>query len=187
LTAAAVVACAGSGAFAAGNGHGSNDPWSDAWKLENDELPKYRPPGIDNIQNIVVIYGENRAFDTLYGDFPQANGIRRALKEGLYTQLDRNGNVLDTLPPIWDTPGSPPTPGLPGFTQDQTAGLPNEPFAIDAPPFKVPLSVATRDLVHRFYQDDVEGRQEKRSWAIGIYSLRHPGCGEAGFLSGHHA
>ena len=36
------------------------------------------PPGIDNIQTVVIIYAENRSFDNLYGSFPGANGLRNA-------------------------------------------------------------------------------------------------------------
>jgi len=31
--------------------------------------------GIESIENIVVIYAENRSFDNLYGTFPGANGL----------------------------------------------------------------------------------------------------------------
>ena len=30
----------------------------------------FAPSGLDRVQNIVVIYAENRSFDTLYGSFP---------------------------------------------------------------------------------------------------------------------
>ena len=32
--------------------------------------------GIDQIENVVVIYAENRSFDNLYGFFPGANGLQ---------------------------------------------------------------------------------------------------------------
>jgi len=34
--------------------------------------------GIEGIENIVVIYAENRSFDNLYGTFPGANGLSQA-------------------------------------------------------------------------------------------------------------
>ena len=34
-----------------------------------------RCPRIEDITTIVVIYAENRSFDTLYGSFPSANGL----------------------------------------------------------------------------------------------------------------
>jgi phospholipase C len=56
--------------------------------------------GIESIENIVVIYAENRSFDNLYGFFPGANGLSRVTPEE-YTQRDRDGSVLKELPPIW--------------------------------------------------------------------------------------
>ncbi len=35
-------------------------------------------PGIGQIDNVVVIFAENRSFDNLYGHFPGANGIDQA-------------------------------------------------------------------------------------------------------------
>ena len=37
--------------------------------------------GIESIENIVVIYAENRSFDNLYGSFPGANGLSRVTPE----------------------------------------------------------------------------------------------------------
>jgi acid phosphatase len=96
---------------------------------------------LDRIETVVVIYAENRSFDNLYGLFPNAEGVRQALKEpGLYQQTDNDGTTLRQLPRVW---------------QDRMllfpAGLSNRPFRID----KIPgqgLGVTTRDLVHRFYQ-----------------------------------
>jgi len=57
--------------------------------------------GIENIENIVVIYAENRSFDNLYGFFPGANGLSQ-ITPADYTQRDRDGSVLKELPPVWD-------------------------------------------------------------------------------------
>jgi phospholipase C len=103
-------------------------------------------PGRDDLgklEHIVVVYAENRSFDNLYGMFPGAHGIADAAPES-YTQLDRDGKPLPTLPPVWK--GEKSDPAYP-------ANLPNRPFRIDAPPINLPLSVETRDLVHRFYQN----------------------------------
>jgi phospholipase C len=35
-------------------------------------------PGLGAIDNIVVIFAENRSFDNLYGSFPGANGLKQA-------------------------------------------------------------------------------------------------------------
>ncbi|HVR92884.1 MAG TPA: acid phosphatase [Casimicrobiaceae bacterium] len=110
--------------------------------------------GIEKIQHILVIYAENRSFDNLYGLFPGANGIASATS-AQYTQVDNDGKALAHLPPVWK--GKDPDPAFP-------KDLPNRPFRIDAPPINLPLSVATRDLVHKFYQNQEqinEGRLDR--------------------------
>jgi acid phosphatase len=120
------------------------------------------PVDIGTIATVVVIYAENRGFDTLYGSFPSANGLQQADIINA-TQLDRDGSVLRELPPIWG--GITAKDVTPRVTQSQTQHLPNHPFAIDDPAgLKLPLSVATRDLWHRFYQNQMQidgGRNDK--------------------------
>jgi len=110
--------------------------------------------GIDSIENIVVIYAENRSFDNLYGFFPGANGLS-GLTPAEYAQHDRDGSVLKELPPIW---GGLTAKGIePAVPQGQTQHLANAPFAIDDPKgFNLPLGVTTRDLWHRFYQNQMQ-------------------------------
>jgi phospholipase C len=110
--------------------------------------------GIESIENIIVIYAENRSFDNLYGTFPGANGLSGATPDQ-YTQRDRDGSVLAKLPPIW---GGLTAKGVePAIAQFQTENLPNAPFAIDDPKgFNLPLGVTTRDLWHRFYQNQMQ-------------------------------
>ena len=110
--------------------------------------------GLDRIEHIVVIYAENRSFDNLYGLFPGANGIANATPEQ-YTQLDYDGKPLPHLPPVWK--GKDPDPAFP-------KDLPNRPFRIDAPPINMPLSVPTRDLIHKFYpqQEQINGGLNNR-------------------------
>jgi len=125
------------------------------------------PPGgersndaVKAIDTLVVIYAENRAFDTLYGLFPGANGIPglNPSAQGAYVpQKDFDGAVLPTLPPAWGgltANGQPVT-----LTQAQSAGMPNQPFRIDDPAglngsaVVVSQAIATRDLVHRYYNN----------------------------------
>src|SRR5215468_9113804 len=110
--------------------------------------------GIESIENIVVIYAENRSFDNLYGTFPNANGLSGVTPDQ-YTQRDRDGSVMAKLPPIW---GGLTAKGVePAISQAQTENLPNTPFAIDDPKgFNLPLGVTTRDLWHRFYQNQMQ-------------------------------
>jgi acid phosphatase len=124
--------------------------------------PQPEPPkavsvddGLARIQNVIVIYAENRSFDNLYGLFPGANGVANASTEST-TQVDRDGTPLAKLPPVWGS-GNTPDPAYP-------ADLPNKPFRIDAPPINLPLATATRDLWHLFYQnqDQInEGRNNR--------------------------
>ena len=108
-------------------------------------------PNLNAIQNIVVIYAENRSFDVLYGLFPGANGLANAKTP----QKDRDGSVMRELPPIWT--GLTAAGVTPPITQAQTAHLPNQPFAIDDPKgFNASLNVTTRDLWHRFYQNQMQ-------------------------------
>ena len=59
------------------------------------------------IDNIVVIYAENRAFDNLYGNFPGARGLGEVVgsdgrpRPTYAPQIDRDGSVLSALPPTW--------------------------------------------------------------------------------------
>jgi len=118
-----------------------------------DEAPGV-PKGLEKIDTIVVLYAENRSFDNLYGGFPGANGLA-GLAPDQARQLDRDGALLPELPPIW---GGLTARGVePAIPQDKTARLPNAPFAIDDPNgFNAPLGVATRDLSHRFYENQMQ-------------------------------
>src|SRR6202165_5227018 len=57
--------------------------------------------GLQDIDTIVVLYAENRSFDTLYGSFPGVNGLSQ-VTPAEYMQRDRDGSVLKELPPVWD-------------------------------------------------------------------------------------
>ena len=121
----------------------------------------------NNVQNIVVIYAENRAFDNLYGNFPGADGLSTVIgTDGKPTaayiaQKDRNGQALTTLPPVWGgvtIPGSAVT-----VSQAQSAGLANAPFNIGTA-FQASANanatidgtVVTRDMYHRFFENQMQ-------------------------------
>lgn len=110
--------------------------------------------GINNIETVVVIYAENRAFDNLYGSFPGANGLQNIKPEDA-VQRDRDRSLLSELPPAW---GGLTAKGVtPPVTQADSEHLPNKPFAIDDPGgFNKPLNVASRDLWHLFYQNQMQ-------------------------------
>ena len=115
---------------------------------------------LDTIDTLVVIYAENRAFDTMYGLFPGANGIpgRNPASTGSAPpQRDFDGSVLPTLPPVWGGASGPGQSAT--VTQAQTVGMPNRMFQIDDPKgfngsgVVVGPEVITRDLVHRYYSN----------------------------------
>jgi acid phosphatase len=115
---------------------------------------------VNAIDTVVVIFAENRAFDTLYGLFPGANGVPgvNPSSVGGYTpQKDFDGAVLPTLPPAWG--GLTANGQLVTLTQAQSAGMPNKPFRIDDPAglngsgVVVSQAITTRDLVHRYYSN----------------------------------
>ena len=112
------------------------------------------------IRHIVVIYAENRSFDNLYGLFPGADGVGQAPKEA-GTQRDRDGSVLPVLPPVWNGAG-------PDFDPRFGTALPNGPFRIDEPPARLAPSLATRDLMHRYYQniEQIDGGRNDRFAAV---------------------
>ena len=103
------------------------------------------PPGdLQKIQNIVVIYAENRSFDHLYGLFPGAEGLAQAT-EAQKTQLDHDGRPLPHLPPTWDH-------GKPS-ARFATEKLPNAPFRIDAAPINGRLDEVLPSPWHLYYQN----------------------------------
>ena len=120
------------------------------------------PKGVASVQNVVVIYAENRSFDNLYGNFPGANGLQN-VSAAQAQQIDRNGKAFTELPPVWD--GLTAKGVTPVITQAQTAHLPNQPFAIDDPNgLNASLGVTTHDLWHRFYQEQMQidhGKNDK--------------------------
>ena len=110
------------------------------------------PPGLDQIQTIVVIYAENRSFDNLFGTFPGANGLANA---AAIPQLDRDGKPLAPLPPVWN--GLTAKGVTPVVTQAMTEHMPDAPFEVDDPHgLDVKLDETTHDLWHRFYQNQMQ-------------------------------
>jgi acid phosphatase len=118
-----------------------------------------------DINTIVVIYAENRAFDNLYGNFPGARNLTEVIDsdgrplEGFHPQLDRDGSILPVLPPTW---GGVTAAGVtPVVTQQQSVGLPNAPYAIEhgftaQSQATLSTSTVTRDLWHRFYEHQMQ-------------------------------
>lgn len=103
------------------------------------------------INHLIVLYQENWSFDSLYGNFPGADGIKNASSTALQ-QLDKSGKPYTTLP------------------QPLNAGKPDGRFPADLPvkPFDATQYVSpdlmTGDLIHRFYQEQMQidgGKMDK--------------------------
>ncbi|MBK4737267.1 acid phosphatase [Noviherbaspirillum pedocola] len=121
---------------------------------------------LGQIKNIVVIYAENRGFDNLFGLYPGANGIpgvNASSVGGYVAQKDIDGSTLSVLPPTWS--GMTAAGQTKVVAQADTVNLPNKPFQIDDPAgFNLPVSITTRDLVHRFYNNQMQingGKNDK--------------------------
>jgi acid phosphatase len=118
------------------------------------------------IQNIVIIYAENRTFDNMFGNFPGAHGLSEVLdaqghpNTNYVAQKDRDGTTaLTKLPKTW---GGVTLAGNPTVvTEAQSDNLPNAPFGIEnafvanGAPTLGTLDV-TRDLTHRFFENQME-------------------------------
>jgi acid phosphatase len=118
-----------------------------------------------NVDTIVVIYAENRAFDNLYGNFPGARNLSEVVDAAghptarYFPQRDRDGSVLQTLPPAWG--GVTAAGSAPVVTQQQSTGLPNAPFSIEhaythESGVTLSTSSVTRDLWHRFFEHQMQ-------------------------------
>ncbi|MDI2145841.1 MULTISPECIES: acid phosphatase [unclassified Pseudomonas] len=115
----------------------------------------------DQVKTVVVIYAENRSFNNLFGDFPGVEKPLSALKPEEYQQRDRDGSLLQTLPPAWGGVLQIGPQTLDGVTYPNAVqfqeNLPNAPFALKGPNAEdLPLGLVTRDLWHVFYQNQMQ-------------------------------
>ena len=119
------------------------------------------------IHTVVVIYAENRSFNSLFANFPGLQSPLSEVPPDRYQQRDRDGSVLPHLPPIWG--GMVPDSQVVNHQtyaigQNDIGPLPNRPFALTTPAGDpLPQGVVTRDLVHAFYQNQLqinEGRND---------------------------
>ncbi|CAD6543295.1 hypothetical protein LMG28727_04139 [Paraburkholderia kirstenboschensis] len=115
----------------------------------------------DQVKQIVVIYAENRSFANLYGNFPGIQHPLDAVTAERYLQLDRDGKTpMPRLPAIWGglVPQAQEVDGKRYMIGQKDIGnLRNGPFHLtDAQGAPLPTGVITRDLVHRFYQNQMQ-------------------------------
>ncbi len=128
------------------------------------------PAALARIENVVVIYAENRSFDHLYGLFPGAEGIAEATP-AQKTQLDLDGRPLPHLPPTYEV--GKVRADLP------TQILPNGPFRIDAPPIARRWDEVLPNPIHAYYQnrEQIDGGRNDRfvamsnvgAWVMGYF------------------
>jgi len=128
------------------------------------------PAGLARIDNVVVIYAENRSFDHLYGLFPGAEGLADATT-AQKTQLDHDGRPLPHLPPTYE--GGKVRSDLP------TQTLPNGPFRIDAPPIGRRWDEVLPNPIHAYYhnREQIDGGRNDRfaamsnvgGWVMGYF------------------
>lgn len=94
-------------------------------------------PELSSVEHVVVIYLENHSFDCLYGSYPGAEGL--ASPGAHVPQVDHASHaVLSTLPES--------DPNIP-------LDLPNAPFDLTK---YFPQNQKPSDLVHRYYQEQVQ-------------------------------
>ncbi|OZY41927.1 acid phosphatase [Pseudomonas fragi] len=115
----------------------------------------------EQVKTIVVIYAENRSFNNLFANFPGVEKPLSALKPADYQQRDRDGSLLQTLPPVWGgvlQVGPQTVDGVTYAPGEQfQEHLPNAPFALKGPNQEdLPLNLVTRDLWHVFYQNQMQ-------------------------------
>ncbi|QRP64240.1 acid phosphatase [Rhodanobacter sp. FDAARGOS 1247] len=141
-----------------------------------------------HIHHVVVLYAENRSFNNLFANFPGLAQPLQALDSPAYRQRDRDGRLLDELPPVWGglAPHAQTVDGRHyQIGEDAIRGLPNRPFVLRTPEGDaLPHGVITRDLVHRFYENQLQingGRNDGFvAWGnTGAMTMGHYGDGAA--------
>ncbi len=110
------------------------------------------PDPLAKIGHIVVIFDENRSFDSMFSRFPGANGLANAGDRAIQIGLD--GKPYKTLPQPIDSHIKAVDPRFP-------ATLPNKPFDLA---HYVAISDKTGDMIHAFYQEQMQidgGRMDR--------------------------
>ena len=115
----------------------------------------------DNVKTVVVIYAENRSFNNLFGNFPGVEKPLSALKPEDYQQRDRDGSLLQSLPPAWGGVLQVGPQTVDGVTYPVGGqfqeNLPNAPYPLKGMDGEdLPFGLVTRDLWHVFYQNQMQ-------------------------------
>ena len=122
-------------------------------------FPAFPSSLTNKIQHVIIIYPENRSFDSLYGSFPGANGLANAV---YYAQYARSNNTA--LPTL----AQPTLYGMSllssGVDPRFPANLPNQPY--DASPY-VPDAYCIGDMTHLFYLEQYQINNPAYTWISG--------------------
>ena len=115
--------------------------------------------GVQRLRHIIVIYQENWSFDSLYGQFPGANGLQQGFDT--LRQYDKNTNytslIYETPRPLNNGVADPNFPAAPdgnlALWSDHTVALPLIPYDFTN---YIPADAKTGDIVHRFYTEQLQ-------------------------------
>jgi phospholipase C len=116
---------------------------------------------VQRLRHIIVIYQENWSFDSLYGQFPGANGLQHGFdtlpqydKATNYTSLIYQAPRPLTGFPLVPDPNFPSSPdGHLAWWADHNVSLPLAPFDFTN---YISADVKTGDIVHRFYTEQLQ-------------------------------
>ena len=115
---------------------------------------------LQQVQHIVVIYQENWSFDSLYGQFPGADGLQNGFdtlpqvdKATGYTNLIYATPVPLTGSPLAPDPQFPNVGGYLGLWSNTNQPLPLIPYDFT---HYVASNGLTGDIVHRFYHEQLQ-------------------------------
>jgi len=114
---------------------------------------------VQRLRHIIVIYQENWSFDSLYGQFPGANGLQHGFDT--LPQYDKTTNytslIYQTPRPLNNGVADPNFPssldGHLAWWSDHNVGLPLAPFDFTN---YIDANVKTGDIVHRFYTEQLQ-------------------------------
>ena len=123
---------------------------------------------LDKINHVIVIYQENWSFDSLYGEFPGANGIANAGATATAGRQERPALRHAAAAHRHQPEARRPRPALPG----QPAGARRSTSPSTSPPDQ-----KTGDLVHRFYQEQYQIDGGKMDKFVAVERRRRPGDG----------
>ena len=110
---------------------------------------------VQRLRHIIVIYQENWSFDSLYGQFPGANGLQHGFDT--LSQYDKSTNytalIYKTPRPVNGFPPA-PDPNFPASPDGNLALWSDHDVALPEMPFDftnyIDADTTTGDIVHRF-------------------------------------